>query len=76
MAVDLRLRPRGYWDRHILKIIIQNNTINVGKPINQQGTNMCTVTLRRSNLIIPHPFSSKESAGVPAVVSSSLLFQF
>jgi len=42
----------------------------------QQGTKMCAVILRRSNLTIPHPYSRKGSTGVPAVVSSLLLFEF
>ena len=37
---------------------------------------MCTMTLRRSKPIIPQPYSPKGSSGVPAVVSSSLLFDF
>jgi len=58
------------------KMKIYKNTINVCRSVYQQGTKMCTMTLRLSNPKIPHPYSPKGSSGVPAVVSSSFLFDF
>ena len=60
-----------FWKMKIYQI-----TISVCKPLYLQGTKMCTVTLRRSNPIVTHSYGCKESTGVPAVVSSSLLFEF